>query len=121
MMRRVIPAVVALAVVIGTGLVHGYFTDRWQGHEAVPKGAASLELMPTKVGDGESEPIKTGVRGRLNLAAEQYVRFVNKKTGDVVAVALVCGRMGPVSIHTPDVCYGASGYTVGQKTAFALK
>src|SRR5262249_26693898 len=28
------------------------------------------------------------------------------------------GRPGPVSIHTPDVCYGASGYTVGANSQF---
>jgi len=121
MMRRVIPAVVALALVIATGLVHGYFTDRWQVNETVRQAAAGLEQMPTKVGDWESEPTKANGRARADLAAEKYVRFVNRKTGDVVSVALVCGRMGPVSIHNPDVCYSASGYTVGKKTTLALK
>lgn len=120
-MKRIFPAMVALVLVVGTGLVHGYVTERWHVNEAIQRAVTAVEKLPTKVGDWESEPIKSNARGRLNLAAEQYVRFVNKKTGDTVALALVCGRMGPVSIHTPDVCYSASGFTVGKKTTFEMK
>ena len=42
-------------------------------------------------------------------------RYVNRTNGDTVVIAIVCGKPGPVSIHTPDVCYGASGYNVGQR------
>jgi hypothetical protein len=31
-------------------------------------------------------------------------------------MALVGGRPGPVSIHTPEACYGASGFVVGMPT-----
>ena len=33
----------------------------------------------------------------------------------------MCGRPGPVCIHTPDVCYSASGFTVGKKSTFEVK
>ena len=32
-----------------------------------------------------------------------------------MTIALVCGRAGPVSIHTPDSCYTASGYDFGKQ------
>jgi hypothetical protein len=28
-------------------------------------------------------------------------------------IALLCGRPGPISIHTPDICYGGSGFEMG--------
>src|SRR5262249_37438796 len=36
-------------------------------------------------------------------------RYENPR-GDVVNVMLACGRPGPLSVHTPEVCYGASGF-----------
>jgi hypothetical protein len=41
-----------------------------------------------------------------------YARFVNRRDGNAVVVFLVGGPPGPVAIHTPDVCYQASGYEV---------
>jgi hypothetical protein len=47
------------------------------------------------------------------ISGYTFRRYVHRGSGNVVTVALMCGRPGPVSIHTPDVCYGASGYNVG--------
>src|SRR5262249_40391692 len=32
------------------------------------------------------------------------------RSGSSVTVLLVCGRPGPISVHTPDVCYDGAGY-----------
>jgi hypothetical protein len=53
------------------------------------------------------------------LAGSLQRQYVNRRTGQKVAVVLVCGRFGPVSIHTPEACYGASGYLVGGRTRVA--
>jgi hypothetical protein len=45
--------------------------------------------------------------------------YVNQRTGVGVTMSLVCGRPGPVAIHTPDVCYAASGYEAENSTTFA--
>jgi hypothetical protein len=37
-------------------------------------------------------------------------RYVHRPTGAIISVLLVCGRAGPISVHTPDVCYGGAGY-----------
>ena len=49
------------------------------------------------------------------VAGTFYRRYENHRTGDVATVFLVCGRSGPVSIHTPDVCYAADGFVVGDE------
>jgi hypothetical protein len=36
--------------------------------------------------------------------------YVNQKTGQAVSVLLMCGPFGPMSVHTPDVCYRAAGF-----------
>ena len=36
-------------------------------------------------------------------------RYANPETKDVVTVLLVCGKPGPVAVHTPDVCFQGAG------------
>src|SRR5437868_1482731 len=115
-MRRAIPAVVGLLIVVGVGLVQGYWTDRWHVGEKVERAVQSLDRVPKEVGDWTSEELNPSGNDRLGLAGQLYRRYINRKTGDTIEIALVCGRPGPVSIHTPDVCYGASGFKVSKRT-----
>jgi len=119
-MKRYLPAVVAVVAVVACGIVHGFWTDRWGYTEAQAKAAAALERLPMKVGDWEGKPLDTKAANQ-GLAGQVYRRYVNTRNpSEVVTIALVCGRPGRVSIHTPDVCYGASGYTVGKKSVQEL-
>jgi len=104
-------ATLALAV---SGLMHGLWTDRWQAPAAVTEAAARLDSLPLELGmwRGEAIKVKPGQAG-AGVAGCIQRRYVNRQTGTTVLIALVCGRPGPVSIHTPEVCYGASGYAVG--------
>src|SRR4051812_15943550 len=101
-------------VVIASGLVHGFWTDRWQPLAATTEAAARLDELPLTLGDwvGERMEVKPGQAG-AGVAGCIQRRYVQRQTGSTVVMALVCGRPGPVSIHTPEACYGASGYTVG--------
>jgi hypothetical protein len=38
--------------------------------------------------------------------------YTNRVTGQKVSVLLLCGRPGPMSVHTPEVCYQGSGYEI---------
>ncbi|MBI1917182.1 MAG: hypothetical protein HYS12_20955, partial [Planctomycetes bacterium] len=49
-MSRILPAAVAVAVVVAAGLVHGFWTDRWGVGEAVAEAAASLDRVPRSIG-----------------------------------------------------------------------
>ena len=37
-------------------------------------------------------------------------RYRNTRTGTIIDLLVVCGRPGPVSVHTPDICYPGAGY-----------
>lgn len=113
-MMRYLPAVVAVVAIVVTGLVHGFWTDRWTNSTAVNNAIEQMNHMPMMVGDWLSQQEGT-VATQADGTASLERRYLNPKTGEVLSVCLICGRPGPVSIHTPDVCYGASGYNVGDR------
>jgi hypothetical protein len=118
-MRRVLLPTLALALILGTGVVHGMRTGRWQANPAIAEAVERLGTLPDRIGDWQGEDVPLAGREPPGVAAHACRRFTHTRTGDAVTVFLVCGRPGPVAIHTPDVCYGASGYTVGTPTKYA--
>jgi hypothetical protein len=113
-----LPAVAAVTLVLIASLVHGFWTDRWHTSKAVETAVANLERVPRIVGDWKAESMQGDLSDK-DVSGQLDLRYVNQKTGDSVSLTLVCGRPGPVSIHTPDVCYGASGFKVGRKVPYS--
>src|SRR6516225_3441264 len=102
-MLRIVAASFAAATMIATGLLHGYWTDRWGTPVEPAVAAARLENVSTRLGDWEmqqdsakAEPVDSSLAGRLKR------EYVNRRSGQKVTIVLVCGRPGPVSIHTPE-------------------
>jgi Protein of unknown function (DUF3485) len=120
-MRRFLSWVLALTVVIGTGVVHGFWTDRWGVGEKIQRAVDSLDEVPRQLGDWEGTELKTTGRELQDVPGQLSIQYVNRKTGDAIRLDLICGRAGPVSIHTPDVCYAASGFRVGKRIDYELK
>lgn len=118
-MKRV-PLITSVIIIIGAGLVHGFWTDRWGISEKVATAASRVQQIPNRVGDWVGKPLEQKVTHQAGIAGQLFRRYVNARTGDEVSIAIVCGRCGPVCIHTPDVCYGASGYHVGGRTDVAV-
>ena len=110
-MNRLVPAVVAVALVVLCGVVHGFWTGRWSA-PASADVVARLDSVGLDLGDWQGEKLDVDSRLVEGMAGALYRRYVNRATGSAVTVYLVCGRPGPVAVHTPDVCYGASGYEV---------
>jgi hypothetical protein len=111
-MKKWIAAILASVLLVASGVVHGLWTDRWGAPPDVRGAAADLEKLPLDFGPWKGSDVKAGptVAG---VAGCVQRRYEHRQTGMVVTVALVCGRPGPVSIHTPEACYGASGFQVG--------
>src|SRR6516162_5920447 len=98
-------AVTASAALVASGLVHGFWTDRWMPPADVARATERLDDLPLEIGPwkGHKVEIKPGQAG-AGVAGFIQRRYENVQTGASVAVAVVCGRPGPVSIHTPEVC-----------------
>jgi hypothetical protein len=115
-MNRWLAALIASAALIACGIVHGFWTDRWSPPVETAQAAQRLNEIPLALGewDGEALEAKDGEAG-AGVAGFIKRDYVHRKTGATVSLFLVCGRFGPVSIHTPDVCYGASGFAFNSR------
>jgi hypothetical protein len=112
MTRNALPIVVFAALVIGAGVVQGLQSDRWRRSSDVDQAVQRLQKVPTSLGDWQGEPqaIEEEDLRRAGIQGHAYYRYRNAVTGDVVNMLIVCGRPGPISVHTPDVCYSGAGY-----------
>src|SRR4051812_21450508 len=102
-MKRYLPVIAAVVVLLFSGLVHGIWTERWTGREDLKAAAARLHQLPRKLGDWEGEDLQTASRSANGLTGALSRRYVHRPTGRTVTIFVGCDRPGPVSIHTPDV------------------
>jgi hypothetical protein len=107
-MVRYLPCIAAVVAVLLTGVVHGVWTDRWSTLEAAT--TARLECLPMTLGDWKGQDVEIDRRFLGPVTGCIHRRYVNQRNGVAVSLTLVSGRPGPVAIHTPDVCYVASGF-----------
>jgi hypothetical protein len=111
-MKRLLPPLVALTMIISSGLVHGVWTGRWATSRALEARVAELGRVPMAIGDWEGRPMALDRRTLEAAEISGYLLrdYENRRDGRKVKVLLVCGRPGPISVHTPEVCYAGSGY-----------
>lgn len=122
-MVRSLPLLSAAALVLGAGVLHGRWTNRWEPAPELETAAARLSGIPSSVGDwkGEDRELDQEQVAGARLAGYCCRRYENRRTHRAVTVLVVCGRPGPVSAHTPDVCYQGSGYSlVAAPAAFSM-
>jgi hypothetical protein len=111
-MLRVAPLLTAFAVLLGVGAVYGMWTDRWKTSNEPQASAARVKDVSMILGDwdGKSQELDARQLEAAEIVGHIYREYTNRRTGDVITVLLVCGRPGPISVHTPDVCFRGMGY-----------
>lgn len=124
-MKRILTLTAAAAVIIvSSGLVHGWLTDRWGSPDKLKSAAAKLESVPSVIGDWEATDYEIPER-QLELAeavGSLSRTYVNRVTGATVNVLALCGRPGPISVHPPTVCFTGAGFVLGSEPQrFALE
>ena len=111
-MTRLLLVVGATFLVAGAGVIHGLRTDRWGAKADIEAAASHLDGVPMTIGEWEGRP--TVISARQLALAEAVGHLsrldVNRRTGMEVSVVVLCGRPGPISLHSPEVCYTGSGF-----------
>jgi hypothetical protein len=101
----------AAAVVILDGYVHGLWTNRWKTSVELEQAVTRLDRVPMTVGDWRGRALTLGAR---EVEVAEFAGYLHRQyqrpDGSTVTVLLACGRPGPLSVHTPDICYGGAGF-----------
>lgn len=117
-MFRLLPGICALVLLLGSGIVHRLWTGAWSASHEPAESAARLENVPMTIGDWEGQNVEIDHK-ELEIAeivGHVSRHYVQRGTGKEVMIFLVCGRPGPICVHTPDVCLSGAGYEVVGKT-----
>jgi hypothetical protein len=106
------PILVCLVLVASLGVVHGVYTDRWGPSGQLELAAAGLDRVPSKIGDWTGKDVEHDPEELIRAGIRRGVfrGFTNDSTRESVSTLIVCGRGGPISVHTPDICYAGAGY-----------
>ena len=109
---RVLPTLAVLTAIAISGTVSGMWTHRWTSTTSLDAAAAAATHLPMTLGewDGQSREVDERTLHVAGCAGIIHRQYVNRRTGDTVAFMLMCGSAGPVSVHTPDVCYLGAGF-----------
>src|SRR4051812_35665079 len=113
-MTRCLPAIAAALLLLGFGVAEGKWTNRWHQSHAAEDAGRRLAEIPLTLGEwqGTSGELDPRQAVKAELSGSILRQYTHKSNGTTLTVLLVCGRPGPVSVHTPDVCFAGSGFTM---------
>lgn len=111
-MRSLYIAIFVISV-LAVGYWHGQTTGRWKALPPLSDYVSRLEQVPVEINDWSGTEMDLDDPESLQRAGiEGYLsrKYVHRDTQQAVTILIVCGRPGPISVHTPDVCYRGAGY-----------
>ncbi len=107
-------AAAGVLIFVVSGYLEGRWTGRWHASADLKASVARLDDVPRQIGDWDSTDSELDPESREATGAEGFLlRQYMDQRGTRFTILLVCGRPGPVSVHTPDICYQGIGAIVG--------
>jgi hypothetical protein len=111
-MRHPAAILIGLAVVAGTGVVHGVWTHRWQPSARLEAAIHRLDDFPGDLGRWHANVIELpqNVVDMAGASRSCVRRYVHEGNGNTLFVSLLVGPTGQMAVHRPEHCYVATGY-----------
>lgn len=111
-MTRFLPLLVGVAAVVASAFDSGRQSGRWGQSAELKLAAEHVGQVKEQIGEWKSTPRKLDARQLQVAGVVGHVSrlYENPATRAHAQVLLICGRPGQISVHEPDVCYGAAGY-----------
>jgi hypothetical protein len=122
-MKRRVAILIALLILVASGLVHGSWAERWSPATALDEAAARVPNVPLQIGDWRAQTIDADPAVFFQAGARQFWMrsYVNARKKTTLLVILMCGRAGRMSVHTPEICYRGAGYEMeGNPTTWSV-
>lgn len=114
-MKNALLVVAALAVIVGSGLVHGAWTNRWGVPPAVKEMAQRIEALPERIGPwtmAESFPLDDRTVAMTGAVGYVSRRYVKTGSNESVNLLVLTGLPGNIGTHTPEDCYPGAGFVL---------
>jgi hypothetical protein len=115
--QPLIAGILGLATLI-SGLLLGQASGRWGAAPAVVTAEQSLgRRLPERTGNWrlrKEQELEPEVVKMMQCNAYIARVYEHDQTGDLVTVAVLVGPAGPISVHTPEICYSSRDYVVGR-------
>jgi hypothetical protein len=107
-----LPLAGAAAVLVLTGLSHGFRTDRWGTAAEVLAATARLQNVPKTAGDWEGQlaPLDERELRIAQVTGHASLQFVHRISAQKARLLVLCGRPGAIGSHTPDICFQGLGF-----------
>lgn len=124
-MKQIFLSVAALTLIVFTGVIHGHWTHRWQLSKELAAAAAKVtavqETIGHELGDWQADIDKIPDRQLRIAGIVRYFAARYQVSGGPIAILLVCGEPGPISVHLPQMCYVSAGFEMtGKRKQFVL-
>ncbi len=118
-MPRNLAVAVALALLVVCGVVHGWWSERWQRSAVLEEALQRVERTPMTLGAWQAETLPADAKAFEQAGAQAYWMrtYTNKETRQSVLAILMCGRAGRMAVHTPEICYRGAGYELFEAPA----
>lgn len=123
-MSRNTTVMIAVAVLVMSGLVHGLWAERWAPSLPLQQAADRVDHVPMEIGDWKAQTMEADRDAFFQAGAQKYWTrsYVHARTKTALLVILMCGRSGRMSVHTPEVCYKGAGFDMaGKREPLELK
>ncbi len=98
-----------------SGLVQGKLTNRWGVPQDMQAAAERFKRIPTEFGEWQlqkEEKMSDLIVETLQCSGYINGSYVNRSTGEVVSAFVILGPPGPISVHTPEICYSSKNYAI---------
>ena len=102
-----------VGLTLGSGAAAGWLDNRWSRSVDLLAAGECLRQTPEKFGDWvleHSQSLDEEAAELLQASGSTLCNYRNQKTGEAVIVALVVGPAGPISVHSPEVCYSSRDF-----------
>jgi len=123
-MKTAFVFLLAVALTLLSGVLHGRMSERWEQGIDFQPALAKLREMPARIGDWQmrdEEEFTDSVVEMLRCKGYVNRGYVNRRTGATLRVAILMGPAGPLSVHTPEICYSSRDYTqTGKRTKLSI-
>lgn len=108
--KLLVAIILTVGLTFASGILQGRMSRRWGAEVVLAEAGTRLGQLPNQFGEWklkENQPL--GEYAERVLECSGYVNrvYVRETTGESVTVAVIVGPAGPISVHTPDICYSS--------------